>query len=276
MHAQARTHQIHLAGTLMLREGDEIYNAAFVIAPDGRQWRYDKHYPWLWERAYFRSGPHQEIAKTDLGDLGMMICWDAAHPEMWAQYAGQVDALLIMSCPPKMSSPDLVFPDGKRVPQRELGGIYATAHTGEEFFPGIDLDEQTGWLGVPAVATVGGGKVKLKFSRPYLAMSSFLMLRPDLWGRFRQAKEVFLEVGFDRQTKVVNAAGEVISRVEANGDGYSVTEMILTDQKPTPQKAQPAMRTPPIARYISDKFGEWFLRGLYKKGVAATKPQRPT
>jgi predicted amidohydrolase len=267
MHEQARVRAIYLAGTLMLRENGEIYNTAFMIAPDGRRWRYDKQYPWLWERTYFRAGPIREIAQTDLGDFGMIICWDAAHPRLWAQYAGKVDAVIMMSCPPKMSSPDLVFPDGKRVPQRKLGGFYAWLHTDEEYFPGIDMERQAGWLGVPAVATVGGGRVKLRLPRPYLAMSFFTLLRPDLWRRFRQFKEVFLETGFDHQTKIVDETGQVLSRVSEDGDGLTVSEITLADTKPVPQQAQPRMQTLPFVYFISDVLPRWALGGLYKQYI---------
>jgi predicted amidohydrolase len=267
MHEQARVRAIYLAGTLMLRENGEIYNTAFMIAPDGRRWRYDKQYPWLWERTYFRAGPIREIAQTDLGDFGMIICWDAAHPRLWAQYAGKVDAVIMMSCPPKMSSPDLVFPDGKRVPQRKLGGFYEWLHTDEEYFPGIDMERQAGWLGVPAVATVGGGRVKLRLPRPYLAMSFFTLLRPDLWRRFRQFKEVFLETGFDHQTKIVDETGQVLSRVSEDGDGLTVSEITLADTKPVPQQAQPRMQTLPFVYFISDVLPRWALGGLYKQYI---------
>lgn len=265
MSEQAKTHNIHLAGSIFFRDGDEIYNTAFLIAPDGKRWRYDKQFPWLWERAYFRGGDNKKVAHTELGDIGMLICWDAAHPELWQHYEGQVDIMLIMSCPPKMSSPDLVFPDAKHVPQRELGGVFNHLHANEEHFPGIDMDEQAAWLGVPVVATVGAGKVHLKLPRPYFGATFFIALRPDLWSRFRQFKQMYLETGFDKQTKIIDKAGKVVSRVEHDGDGFTLSDIDLHPTKSKPSKKQPKMRTSSIAYFVSDKMSEWALSGFYRK-----------
>ena len=265
MSDQAKTHNIHLAGSFLFRDGDEIYNTAFLIAPDGKRWRYDKQFPWLWERAYFRGGNHNEIAHTELGDIGMLICWDSAHPELWKQYEGQVDMLLVMSCPPKMSSPELVFPDGKRVPQRKLSGIFSYLHTEEEYFPAKDMDHQAGWLGVPVVATVGAGKVRLKIPRPYLGAAFFTAFRPDLWSRFRQFKQMMLETGFDKQTKIIDETGKVLSRVEQDGDGFTLSEIELSPPKSKPVEKQPQMRTQSLTYFMSDTLSEWLLASFYRK-----------
>ena len=90
---------IHLAGSLLLRERDGIYNALLLFDPSGRSWRYDKNYPWAWERGYFRERRSVTVAHTELGDLGMMLCWDAGHLNLWKSYAGKVDMIVIAQLP---------------------------------------------------------------------------------------------------------------------------------------------------------------------------------
>ena len=123
---QEISHNIHLAGSLMLLDGNEIYNSLLLFAPDGRYWRYDKNYPWGWERAYFRDRQGITIAQTDLGDIGMLICWDSAHRDLWAQYAGKVDLMLVSSCPPDSTNPTFHVTNGDQITFRNMGKLLAS------------------------------------------------------------------------------------------------------------------------------------------------------
>jgi len=267
MKAQSAQHQIHLVGTLMLLDEDEVYNTALLIAPDGRMWRYDKNYPFAWERAYFREGRNITIADTDLGRFGIMICWDSSHAELWQRYAGKVDAMIIPSSPPKISSADLVFPDGERVNIKDLGGIWETIYTDEEYFPGEDMDKHAAWMRVPIVNTVAGGKFKSRLPVPYVSIGSYLATRNDLWEYISQAPNVQIETGFDHQTKIVDAFGQVIARVTEDGDSFTLAEVTLPDEMPKPTYPQPKMRTHPLAYFLVDVVTAGVMTALYRRGL---------
>jgi predicted amidohydrolase len=267
MKLRSAQHDVHLVGTLLLRDEEDVYNSALLVAPDGRIWRYDKHYPFLWERAYFREGRQITIADTDLGKFGMMICWDAAHPDLWARYAGKVDAMVIASCPPKLSSADLTFPDGLRVNVAQLGSIWDAIYTNEEHFPGKDMDRHAAWMGVPTVHTVGGGTFRSGVPLAPLSLGGYIASRPDLWRHLSQAPNVQIETGFDPQTKVINAEGQVVARVTDKGDGYTLAEVPLADVPPSPRGPQPAMHTSRFVYLMADILGAHLVTPLYRRGV---------
>jgi predicted amidohydrolase len=267
MRDQAAAHHVHLAGTFLLLDGDAVFNTALLVAPDGRTWRYDKIFPFGWERAYFREGDRITIADTDLGRLGMMICWDSAHAGLWQRYAGQIDALLVMSCPPKISAAELVLPDGTHATLRDLGLALRTIYTDEEYFPGADMDRQAAWLGTPVIATAGSGRFRSHLPRPRLSLAAYLASRPDLWKHIRNADQVTLETGYDAATKVIDDAGQVVARVESPGDGLTIAEVALADHLPKPTQPQPKMKTARLAYLLVDALTTNLMTGVYRAGL---------
>jgi predicted amidohydrolase len=251
----------------MLRDEEDVYNTALLIAPDGREWRYDKQFPFMWERAYFREGDRITVADTDVGKLGLMICWDAAHASVWSRYAGKVDGLIVMSCPPKLSSADLVFPNGQRVNMRELGGAWERFATDEEYFTGIDMDEQAAWLRVPVVATVASGTFRSRLPLPHISLLPYVAARTDLWEKLRVAPKVQIEAGFDQQTKIISPNGTVLARVTEDGEGFAMAEVTLPKTTPQPTTPQPKMRTHPAVYMLADVVGTSMLVPLYRRGI---------
>lgn len=259
MHQQAETHDIHLAGSLLLLDHDHVYNAALLIAPDGRLWRYDKQYPWGWERAFFREGDRITIADTDLGKLGMMICWDSAHPELWQRYAGRVDAMLLVSCPPDMHQMDVIFPDGERL---------SSDWPDDTHFAYQDIHDQAAWMQVPVVHSSGTGKLHSHFPLPKLTMGPMLArYYPDELERFNQLPDAIIEAGYKHYTRIIDSSGETAGVVEVDTDGFTLAEVRLADEPPIPQGEQPPMRTPPEAYIFSDLYLPALMSFVYQRGL---------
>lgn len=263
MKKQASQHNIHLAGSLLLLDHDEVYNAALLIAPDGRTWRYDKNYPWAWERTYFREGQGITVADTDLGKFGMMICWDYAHPELWARYAGKVDAMVVTSCPPAVDSLEMAYPDGTRVNLTTRKDSY----TGPDEPFGSDMDAQAAWLRVPMVNTTGAGNFRTKLPMQRISFATALSRFPGTWQHILNAPKATTDIGFYRQTKVVDAQGQVLARVKDDGDGFTIAEVELADVPPQPLQDQPKSAMTPLSFFFSDWLAPALTSTLYRRGL---------
>jgi predicted amidohydrolase len=264
----AARHNIHLAGSLMLLDGNEVYNTLLLFAPDGRLWRYDKTYPWGWERGYFRDGRGPTIARTDLGDLGLLICWDAAHPKLWRRYAGQVEMMVIASCPPDVTNPTYHFPNGDHFTLDDLGPVAASLkRTGSLVF-GDMLNQQTAWLGVPAVNTTGSGQLRTDIPNGLASVLMLLPTAPWLAQYLPQAGRLQLSSGFIQGCKVVDANGQVLGELtQQQGETFTIAEVTLADQRPSPRGPQPKSPLPWISYFLSDTVLPALMTPVYRRGL---------
>lgn len=265
MKRTAREHGIHIAGTFLLREADGIYNTMLLVAPDGQVWRYDKSYPWAWERAYFRPRKRPiQVAETDLGKIGMLICWDVAHADLWAHYAGKIDLMLASSCPPLVPQFDFHLPamSGRVVKSSDLGIFLKTAYRNSEKTFGEFFLNQTRWLGVPSVNTSGAGKFKSHLPRPVISMMSLFFLRPDLWKYILHAEQVTVTTGYYDDTFIADANGNVMGKIKLDGDDLVVSTVQLSATTPRPNQPQPAFGLDPLA-YMLDNYSNALLKSYY-------------
>lgn len=267
----AARYNLHLGGALLLREGDEIYDSLLLAAPDGRTWRYDKRYPWAWERAYFRPGRGVTIAETALGRIGMLVCWDVAHRELWQAYAGQVDLMLVSSCPPDISQSVYIFPDGSRITLAQAGRQVAKIAGSAELTFGAMLDEQAAWLGVPLLNAMGTGHFSSPVPRPAALLLSLLPQNPRLarylFSRRGGPFQVRLDCPMTPGCKVLDAQGRALAQIEPGaGEAVIVAEVALGDVPPLPARPQPPSPLPSIAYELSDRLLPRLMLPLYRKG----------
>jgi len=86
---EASRNDIHIIFGMLERStkaGAVLYNTAVLIGPDGFVGKYQKaHLPThsvFEEKRYFRPGYAAPIFKTEIGNLGMIICYDIYFPEI--------------------------------------------------------------------------------------------------------------------------------------------------------------------------------------------------
>lgn len=259
MKFQAAQHNIHLAGSLLLLDKTDIYNAGLLVSPDGRTWRHDKINIILWERAYSREGHHTTIADTELGKLGLMICSDVLCPDLWIQYAGKVDAMIVMFSPGNTSQANLIFPDGFRIEYTEFEKAVTPPDQG--IYPGFEVMKQhIAWMSVPMVFAGGTGVVRTGL--PGLEM---LLQRSTLSDRMDQASEVQLEMGFAMATMIGEPQEGILVHGTTTGDGVVLAEIELADNTPQPLESQPDV--PPFHKNTFDHYVASLMHPLYCDGV---------
>jgi predicted amidohydrolase len=98
----ARRLGVHLVGSFPVRVDGGSYIVVLLAAPSGQQWVYRKNHVAMWENCYFDGGREPVIAETDLGSIGLLICWEQIFADLARAYQGRVDLLCIPSSPPTL------------------------------------------------------------------------------------------------------------------------------------------------------------------------------
>jgi predicted amidohydrolase len=264
MRRVAAQYRLHLAGTFLRRDGVEIYNTLLLVAPEGRQWLYDKNYPWMWERAYFRNGCGITVADTELGKIGLMVCWDVAHVDLWRRYAGKVGLVVVSSCPPMAHEMRLRLPDDSLVTSGDLGPLLRQIGRSADGTFGPLLRRQAAHLGVPMVSTTTTGAFVSRMPCPRASLAIYALAYPRLWKYLSQAGDVSLESSYFQETYIADAGGNVIRSVLPGVEGYAIAEVVLPEIPPKPRGKQPLFGISRLA-YWMDAFANGVMVKEYER-----------
>jgi hypothetical protein len=258
---------VHLAGSLLLRDGGEIYNALLLCAPDGRCWRYDKRYPWGWERAYFRSGRSVTVAETGLGAIGLMLCWDVAHASLWRAYAGKIDLMLACSCPPNIPDPVYHFQDGAQVTSDQMGPVFGSLRYSAERVFADTPAQQSSWLGVPYISSTACGGIRTPIPNPLGSFLGLLLSAPWLVRFLPRIRGVEVSAGLVEAGRILAADGRQLAGLRSDqGEAFALAEVSLPAVRPRPTGPQPRPHLPRLVYFISDRFLTAVSNRTYEAG----------
>lgn len=95
--ALAARRRVWIAAGVIERDGHEVYNSAVLLGPDGVVGLFRKTHLWNDEqRIYGRSQLGFPVFDTELGRIGLAICYDAWFPETFRSVALQGADLLAL------------------------------------------------------------------------------------------------------------------------------------------------------------------------------------
>jgi hypothetical protein len=198
----------------------------------------------------------------------MLICWDVAHPRLWRAYAGQVDLLLIASCPPDASAPRYHLPSGATLTLDDLGPAFARLKDTGRLVFGTMIDQQVAWLGVPALHTVGCGQLQLRIPNGRGTLAVMAAAAPSLLRYLPEATVLELRCGLVAGCRIIDAGGQAIAtRGQEQGEGSCVGTLRLLDAPPRPHGRQPTSPLPVLAYLLSDWVVPWLSISAYRQGL---------
>jgi predicted amidohydrolase len=93
----ARTHDVLLSGSLLIRDPDgHVRNAVLLVDRTGIRARHDKDLPTMWENALYVGGAPDDdgLADIDGTAIGLAVCWELTRSATVHRLGGRVDLVL--------------------------------------------------------------------------------------------------------------------------------------------------------------------------------------
>jgi hypothetical protein len=263
---RARTHRVHVTGTFLVHEDRDVWNTLLLCAPQGQSWRYDKVYPWGWERSAFRgSRARSVVAETKLGSIGFLVCWDNAHTDLVAEYAGRVQLIVASSCVADVTGVTYALDTGESFHASEMPGLGPLDGSAQVLF-GEMIEEQARWLGVPLVNAGSCGSVDTVLPRGAVAALPMLARTPALAASLLRGAAVRMTGGMVGVGKVVDPNEGVRAALgQGDGEAVAVGRVEIASSCPMPRDEQPATRLRRGAYVLSDRVLPRLMLPVYRR-----------
>jgi len=203
-----------------------------LAEPSSRRWIYRKNHVALWENIYYRRGDDVCIADTELGRIGMILCWDTLYTDLARRQQGRVDLLCIGSSPPNFFAGEVYRGQTTLCYADHRFGREGAKETAAWFFEGTRRQAQT--LGVPVVHALRTGAMESPLPYPVLAG----LLTPP-WFAWRVLRQMGLKyrvrVPFIAHSLIADGTGQVLASLGTE-EGVAVADV---------QPGAPAQLPPP-------------------------------
>jgi predicted amidohydrolase len=100
MRAASRRYHGHVGGSFICSRGSDAFNTFVLVRPDGTFGIHDKDMPTMWEGCYYRGGFDDGIVETEIGPVGVAMCWEFIRWTTARRLAGKIELLIGGSCWP--------------------------------------------------------------------------------------------------------------------------------------------------------------------------------
>ncbi len=128
------------------------------------------------------------------------------------------------------------------------------------------INEQTAWLGVPAICTVATGRITTPIPRGQATLVSFLPAAPWLFPYFAEAHTMSMSCDMIPGCKVLDSRGTPRGELTSQtGEGLITATVTLKEKTPQPGSPQPRSRLPRITYFISDFIIPRLMTSCYRQ-----------
>jgi predicted amidohydrolase len=94
----ALRHRGHVGGSFIVTRGADRFNTFVLVRPDGSYATHDKDIPTLWENCYYRGGFDDGVVDTEIGRVGIAVCWEFIRNRTARRLLDRVEFLVGGTC----------------------------------------------------------------------------------------------------------------------------------------------------------------------------------